>query len=183
MTWAEMSKDERIAVIRAGIEKGLSASLIGQELHTTRNAVIGYWTRNRAECGLETDISPVPAKIVPQRRGKAASKAVPEPIRIAIAPPKARPEPEPIFLPVLNVNEPRVVTLLEAGNSRCKRPLWGEEKPVPPIHRQFVCGAPVKPLSDRPYCPDCMKLIYREYHKVPVKQGWVDRKAAAEVTA
>lgn len=194
MLWANMDKAARIEAIQERTSRGLTAGQIGEELGTTRNAVIGYWNRytkvgpgvRRQATSKEASAGCVPLRSKSQREKRAAlpkkeSRLTAAPHAVSAAKPKPpiapplpampmRPEPEPVFLPPSIeelAREPRTVTLLEAGHRRCKRPTWPNMGACPPVHQQWVCGAPT--AEGETYCGPCRSVLFSSRTATPIQ--------------
>lgn len=169
MAWTE----DRIAVLKAGWESGMTASQIAEKLGegVTRNAVIGKAHR----LGLESRPSPVKggddatasttataaataAAATPV--GKAAPPAVPPPVpkgastasaeAVASAPVVAK----PVAKPVRRTGKVAKVTLLDLNERICKWPIGHPGEPD--FH---FCGKPVQ--TGFPYCSEHCAQAYQ----------------------
>ncbi|GGI78380.1 hypothetical protein GCM10007973_13860 [Polymorphobacter multimanifer] len=156
MAWTE----ERIAVLKAGWEGGMTASQIAEQLGegVTRNAVIGKAHR----LGLEARPSPVKAG-----DETAASPALALPSTAAVTSPPglspAAPAPvlaanhvvaKPATKPARRAGKAARVTLLDLNEKICKWPIGH------PGDADFhFCGKPVQ--ANFPYCSEHCAIAYQ----------------------
>ncbi len=155
MAWT----DERIAVLKAGWEGGMTASQIAEQLGegVTRNAVIGKAHR----LGLEARPSPVKA-------GEDVAEAAPAPAPAAKAePPAAAPAASPVAPAAAPVAKAAAAakrpartgkaartTLLDLNEKICKWPIGHPGEPD--FH---FCGKPVQ--VSFPYCTEHCLVAYQ----------------------
>jgi GcrA cell cycle regulator len=157
MAWTE----DRIAVLKAGWESGMTASQIAEKLGegVTRNAVIGKAHR----LGLESRPSPVKggddaAAVAPVAK-VAAPAAAPPPAKGAVPAPAeaAAPAPvvaKPVAKPVRRTGKAAKVTLLDLNERICKWPIGHPGEPD--FH---FCGKPVQ--TGFPYCSEHCAQAYQ----------------------
>jgi GcrA cell cycle regulator len=156
MAWTE----DRIAILKAGWEGGLTASQIAERLGegVTRNAVIGKAHR----LGLEARPSPVkaseesaaaPAAAPPAAAPPAAAPAPPPAPDVAVSPSSAA-IAKPAARPARKASKVARVTLLDLSEKICKWPIGHPGEPD--FH---FCGKPVNPGF--PYCIEHCALAYQ----------------------
>lgn len=149
MAWTE----ERIAILKAGWEGGMTASQIAEKLGegVTRNAVIGKAHR----LGLESRPSPVKAG-----EDSAASEpvAVSAPAPAPTAAPPAAAAPAAVAKPAAKrparTGKAARVTLLDLNERICKWPIGHPGEPD--FH---FCGKPVQ--ASFPYCTEHCLVAYQ----------------------
>ncbi|WP_416909175.1 MAG: GcrA family cell cycle regulator [Polymorphobacter sp.] len=157
MAWTE----ERIAILKAGWEGGMTASQIAEQLGegVTRNAVIGKAHR----LGLESRPSPVkggeeaapaaksPAPAAKEAAAKPAEAAAPA----ASSAPAATPAvAKPVAKPARRSGKAAKVSLLDLNERICKWPIGHPGEPD--FH---FCGKPVQ--AGFPYCSEHCALAYQ----------------------
>jgi len=149
MAWTE----DRIAILKAGWEGGMTASQIAEKLGegVTRNAVIGKAHR----LGLESRPSPVkggeetPAAVPP------AAAAMPAPAPAADPSPAATPAvAKPVAKRPVRTGKAARVTLLDLNERICKWPIGHPGEPD--FH---FCGKPVQ--ASFPYCSEHCLVAYQ----------------------
>jgi GcrA cell cycle regulator len=152
MAWTE----ERIAILKAGWEGGMTASQIAEKLGegVTRNAVIGKAHR----LGLESRPSPV--------KGNEDTPATAEPQPAALTPslpasaPPVPPAPtataaaKPLAKRAARAGKAARVTLLDLNERICKWPIGHPGEPD--FH---FCGKPVQ--AGFPYCAEHCLVAYQ----------------------
>ncbi len=155
MAWTE----ERIAVLKAGWEGGMTASQIAEQLGegVTRNAVIGKAHR----LGLEARPSPVKAgddvalvqTAAAPSPASATAAAGPSPSAVAPSP-AATPVAPKVVKPARRSGKPARVTLLDLNEKICKWPIGH------PGDADFhFCGKPVQ--AGFPYCSEHCAVAYQ----------------------
>jgi GcrA cell cycle regulator len=149
MAWT----DERIAMLKAGWEGGMTASQIAEQLGegVTRNAVIGKAHR----LGLEARPSPVKAGEeaveTPAPAPVAASVAAPRPAPVAPPPAQAA---KPVAKKPVRTGKAARTTLLDLNEKICKWPIGH------PGDADFhFCGKPVQ--AGFPYCTEHCLVAYQ----------------------
>lgn len=160
MNWSEMTFNEKVEHIRDGVLRGLSSKLIGNEVGTTRNAIIGFSGRNQSLCRLAlvplVNLHPK-AKHPRRKRSEAPPKpkvvAAPK-VSIVTLPVPARrapvPVPEPTNPPVLFRHRKPFECSFIAGDPRS--PLV------------TCCGAPV--VDQTSWCAWHLRIVAPESGKV-----------------
>ncbi len=154
MAWTE----DRIAVLKAGWESGMTASQIAEQLGegVTRNAVIGKAHR----LGLESRPSPVKggddASATPAPAAKVAAPAAAPPAAKGVTPAPAEPTaPAPVVAkPVRRTGKAAKVTLLDLNERICKWPIGHPGEPD--FH---FCGKAVQ--TGFPYCSEHCAQAYQ----------------------
>lgn len=157
MAWTE----DRIAVLKAGWEGGMTASQIAEQLGegVTRNAVIGKAHR----LGLESRPSPVKggddAAAAPAPVAKAPAPAPATAKGAPPAPPMTAADPAPVVArpaakPVRRSTKAAKVTLLDLNERICKWPIGHPGEPD--FH---FCGKPVQ--TGFPYCSEHCAQAYQ----------------------
>jgi GcrA cell cycle regulator len=130
-TWTIDEDQQLLQLERAGY----SASLIGEQIKKTRNAVIGRSQRLRGY----------------KRRGKAAPRAQETTMQKPTNPPPAVVS-SPVPLPPA-VAQRRLIPVIELTATTCRWP-YGERPPL------LYCGAPCPPDGSRPYCVQHTRIAF-----------------------
>ena len=136
------------------VEAGLSARVIGQNMGTTRNAIVGRCHRLGFKLqGLAPKLSHHSPRERPARRRWAKPKLWPlDTVRALVAVQELlRPVVQEVAPETVVVAAPISVTILDLTDSTCRWPTTEN-----PPHE--FCGA--LPKKDRPYCPEHCKLAY-----------------------
>lgn len=162
-----MTRDEKIAGIKAGVMAGMSAKEIAIDLCApSRNAIIGF--SRRAKVALNSpvrrgEISNSP-KSVERRRlrvreGRGKSVAPKTRKSQKVAPPPAVVE-TPKFVTPIEIGSP--VHLMEMSRSRCAFPLWpdrmGEAYGKVSFEEAMFCGCAVKEGSS--FCAEHHAVVW-----------------------
>jgi len=119
MKWQEMSRDQKIAVVRKHLDSGLSAGAAAAEIGwVSRNAIIGFAARNgiALRSGMKGGQRPATAKVKPAPRPPM--------------PPRPRPPVvEPVEIRAVDVWKPlpdaAPIGLMELAGSSCRWPVEG----------------------------------------------------------
>lgn len=127
MRWTEMSKDERLAVIREGLALNLSFSQIAAPYGCTRQAVIGFAHRN----GLRSSYVRAPASYRPKAERERARKP---------APPKRPPAAAPIAALFVAAPTSLAVPILARTSLQCP---WIDGRGADGL--ATMCGHAVEP--------------------------------------
>lgn len=166
---------ERVASLRALVERGLSAEEIASELGgVSRNAVIGKvhrlglafargWGRHETPAeAVKRNARPTPPRVMKApavRKPVAPKPAAPKPLPAAPEPavPPVDPTPKAWPKPV----GPEAVDIVGLKAGICHMPLWGIE-----ARSGLYCGKPVRAEGQR-WCAACAQLVYE---KRPIRQ-------------
>lgn len=140
-TWPDLSRQERIDLIKAGIAEGMSSGQIASWIGgCTRNAVIGMAYRAKIALYVQAPAK-TPAK-TPKKEVKRAPREIlkrERRLREAVVPDK----PDEFYH----------VNLMDVREGQCRWPLWGPERHP---ERYTYCGKPTR--IGAPYCPKCCEL-------------------------
>ena len=151
MAWTE----ERIAILKAGWEGGMTASQIAEKLGegVTRNAVIGKAHR----LGLESRPSPVKAGEEAAAPAEPQATTVSAPAPVSAPPQTAVPQAataKPASKRPVRAGKAARVTLLDLNERICKWPIGHPGEPD--FH---FCGKPVQ--ASFPYCSEHCLVAYQ----------------------
>lgn len=158
MAWTE----ERIAILKAGWEGGMTASQIAEQLGegVTRNAVIGKAHRLALESrpspvkGGEEAAAPAAKSPTPAAKEAAAKPAEAAAPAASSAPAAAPAVAKPAAKPARRAGKAAKVSLLDLNERICKWPIGHPGEPD--FH---FCGKPVQ--ASFPYCSEHCALAYQ----------------------
>ena len=142
-TWPDMSRQERIELIKAGVAEGMSSGQIAAWIGgCTRNAVIGMANRAKVTLCARAHGRPKPPKRMPAPK-KAPREILKRERRLREAVVPDMPD------------EFYHVDLMDVRAGQCRWPLWGPERHP---EKYTYCGKPVR--IGEPYCPKCCERSY-----------------------
>lgn len=156
--WADLSHEQKLQVIRNGIDANLSASQIARPYpDCTRNVIIGLASRNKIPLSTQKGgmrRAALTAKPVLPKRPAKRRLAAPRP---EAAEPKEMldPIPEPDLELDLVTDEPSVTNIhfMKATEATCRWPMWPHHMGTniqTPFAELLICGARTEEGS--PYC-------------------------------
>ncbi|MDP3407259.1 GcrA family cell cycle regulator [Bosea sp. (in: a-proteobacteria)] len=149
--------EERVARLKALLERGLSAGEIAEELgDVSRNAVIGKVHRLGLAFTRGWGMHETPAEAA-ARNLRPAPPRVPRPEKAAPAEPPVDPTPKAWPKPA----GPEAVDIIGLKAGLCHMPLWGIE-----ARSGLYCGKPVRAEGQR-WCAACAQLVYE---RRPIRQ-------------
>lgn len=146
--------EEEFATLRQRVAEGASAAEIGRELGRSRNSAIGKVHREGVV---------LPRKPRHVRPAGAASSGARSTLRPRLISSKiqstrrASPRPKRRLPKMLapSLGQVRMMDMPLMG--RCRRPLWGDHEPCPPVELMFFCGGPT--VATTSYCAKCLPVL------------------------
>jgi GcrA cell cycle regulator len=153
-TWT----DERIELLKAHFNAGLTCRQIADDMGVSRNAIIGKLSRLNLTRGKSRDARNQARKdAAKERRPRASPRLQYQMLRVLYA------EPEPVA-DLAPIHNEHCCSLLELSEARCRWPIS-----TPGAADFRFCGN--TPLEGMPYCAGHTRMAYRPGSRQRVARG------------